>query len=165
MDKSRDSLFNTRELLLNEIASLSFDDFNRRFESGKWSIAQVCHHLFITEDLFTKAIMLGLKKKNPADTEHLPIQFVSDRSNKIEAPAISEPSSESHQVPQIIELLNDSRNKLMNVLSTIEDRSALRTIAVQHPVFGNLPLDQWIELLFLHEQRHIEQIKELKALC
>jgi hypothetical protein len=35
---------------------------------------------------------------------------------------------------------------------------------VRHPVLEELPLDQWIELLYLHEQRHIEQIKEIKAL-
>jgi hypothetical protein len=54
-------------------------------------------------------------------------------------------------------------NKLMDVLVKIDDISILKEIAVNHPRFGNLPLDQWIELLYLHEQRHIEQIKDLKA--
>ncbi|KQL44021.1 PadR family transcriptional regulator [Brevibacillus choshinensis] len=165
MDKFEEYLIKTREQLLNEFSFLSFDEFNRRFEMEKWSIAQVCHHLFITETLFAKAIVFGLDQKKPTDTEHIPIQFVSDRSNKIQAPKISEPSSEPFQVLQIIQLLNDSRNKLMYVLSKIDDKSVLRAIAVKHPVFGNLPLDQWVELLHLHEQRHIEQIKDLKALC
>lgn len=34
-----------------------------------------------------------------------------------------------------------------------------------HPALGELLLDQWIELIYLHEQRHIEQIKEVKLLC
>ena len=34
-----------------------------------------------------------------------------------------------------------------------------------HPALGELSLDQWIELIYLHEQRHISQIKEIKLLC
>lgn len=34
-----------------------------------------------------------------------------------------------------------------------------------HPALGELFLDQWIELIYLHEQRHIEQIKEIKLPC
>jgi len=165
METLIDQLGKTREQLLHEITSLSFDDFNRRFDAEKWSIAQVCHHLFITETLFGKSILYGLEKKKPVDGEHIPIQLVSDRTKKIQAPEISEPSSEPFQVPQIIQLLSDSRTTFMNVLSQIDDKSVLKTITVKNPVFGNLPLDQWVELLYLHEQRHIEQIKELKALC
>lgn len=165
MDKLEENLFKTREQLINEVSSLSFDEFNRQFEMNKWSIAQVCHHLFITEKLFTKAIVFGLDQKNPTITEHIPINYVSDRSNKIQAPKISEPSSEPIQVLQIVQLLSNSRNKLIDVLGKIDDKSVLKASAVTHPVFGDLPLDQWLELLYLHEQRHIEQIQDLKALC
>ncbi|MEJ8548418.1 DinB family protein [Brevibacillus borstelensis] len=164
MNQFKENLFKTREQLLNEISSLSFDEFNQRSEVDKWSIAQVCHHLFITETLFVKAIVFGLDQKNSTAAEHIPIQVVSDRSKKIQAPKISEPSSDPFQVPQIIQLLSDSRTKFMDVLSKIDDVSVLKEIAVKHPVFGNLPLDQWVELLYLHEQRHIEQIKDLKAM-
>jgi len=159
-----ENLWKTREQLLHEISSLGFDDFNRRLDMDTWSIAQVCHHLVITDHSFAKAITYGLDKRKPADTEHLPIQLVSDRSNKIQAPQISEPSTEPFQVQQIIQLLSDSRNTFLDVLRKIDEETDLKAIAVKHPVFGNLPLDQWVELLYLHEQRHIEQIKELKAL-
>lgn len=48
--------------------------------------------------------------------------------------------------------------------STIEDKSILAEKSVNHLAFGELPLDQWIEQIYLHEQRHIEQIKEIKLL-
>ncbi|MGG1658078.1 DinB family protein [Brevibacillus sp. NRS-1366] len=165
MDKWEENLGNTREQLLHEISSVGFDEFNRRVELNKWSIAQVCHHLVISEKLFTKAIMVGLEQKNPPEAEHMPVHFVSDRSNKIQAPKISEPSSEPFQVLQITQLLNDSRNKFMDILGQIDDKSVLKVIAAKHPIFGCLPLDQWVELLYLHEQRHIEQIIDLKSLC
>ncbi|WP_054023078.1 DinB family protein [Bacillus sp. FJAT-28004] len=164
MDDFDEHLYTTRERLLNEISSLNDEEFNRTIEITKWSIAQICHHLLKTENLFRKAILLGLDQKILSKTERKPIQIVLDKSVKFQAPKISEPSSEPFQVPQIIQLLSDSRNKLMDVLVKIEDISILKEIAVNHPRFGNLPLDQWIELLYLHEQRHIEQIKDLKAL-
>ena len=64
----------------------------------------------------------------------------------------------------MIDLLNDSRKRLMSVLHTIEDKSILEEKSVNHPAFGELPLDQWVELIPLHEQRHIEQIKEIKSI-
>lgn len=43
-------------------------------------------------------------------------------------------------------------------------KSILAKKSVMHPALGELPLDQWIEQIYLHEQRHIEQINELKLL-
>ncbi|GIO05543.1 PadR family transcriptional regulator [Brevibacillus reuszeri] len=165
MDYFEENLAKTRATLLNEISSIRDEDFNRRFEQDKWSIAQVCHHLVIIDTLFAKAIVHGLKQLNPIDKEYIPIQYVADRSNKIQAPEISEPSPEPFQVQQIIQMLHDSRHNFLVVLSKVEDRAILKTVAVKHPVLGHLPLDQWVEILYVHEQRHIEQIQELKARC
>ncbi|SCC41361.1 Uncharacterized protein BTT61001_03071 [Bacillus thuringiensis] len=76
-----------------------------------------------------------------------------------------EPSLEPFEVQKIIDMLNESRKELMRFLSTIEDESILTIKSVMHPALGELHLDQWIELIYLHEQRHIEQIKEIKLLC
>ena len=76
-----------------------------------------------------------------------------------------EPSLEPFEVQKMIDMLNESRRELMRFLSTIEDESKLTNKSVMHPALGELLLDQWIELIYLHEQRHIEQIKEIKLLC
>lgn len=152
-------LSTTREQLLDEISSLSYDQFNRKTEKNKWSIAQVCHHLVITEILFTKAIESGLNQKARTVTERKPIHLVLDRSKKFTAPRVSEPSLEPFQVEQIIDQLSESRRKMLNVLGRVDDANMLKETAVRHLVFGELPLDQWIDLLYMHEQRHIEQIK------
>ena len=159
-----DNLFETRNRLVNEITSLSYDEFNSRPDINQWSIAQVCHHLILVEILFAKAIAFGLKKINGNKTEPKKIHHILDRSKKIEAPEMVKPDVELFEVQQIVELFNDSRNKFLAVLSSIEDKSILAEKSVEHPFFGELPLNQWIELLYLHEQRHIEQIKEIKLL-
>jgi hypothetical protein len=62
----------------------------------------------------------------------------------------------------MLNLLTKSRENLLNVLRSIDDKSILSKKAAKHPAFGELSLEQWIELLYIHEQRHIEQIKDIK---
>lgn len=160
-----DNLSETRNNLVKEITLLSDTDFNSKPDMNMWSIAQVCHHLVLVEEATIKAIAWGLKDNDRTPKERKNVHFILlDRTNKIKAPKIVEPSAESFEVPQIIKLLNDSREKLMAFLSTIEDKSILEEKSVKHPALGELPLDQWIEQIYLHEQRHIEQIKEIKLL-
>ena len=157
-------LYETRNDLVKEISLLSYDDFNNRCDRSKWSIAQVCHHLILVEKATTKAIAWGLKESTSTEKERKNVQLMLDRTKKLKAPKIVEPDTEPFEVQQIINMLNDSRTNLMTLLNTVEDKSILKGKSVKHPAFDELPLDQWIEQIYLHEQRHIEQIKELKVL-
>lgn len=158
-----DSFDETRNDLMKEITYLSDDQFNRKPDLNSWSIAQVCHHLVLVEAATIKAIAWGIKEDEKTPREPRKIDLILDRTRKIQAPKIVEPNFEPFTVQQIIDLLISSREKLVAFLSSIEDESILTKTAVEHPAFGELPLNQWIELIYLHEQRHIEQIKEIKT--
>ena len=159
-----DNLYETRNNLVKEITSLSYTQFNGRLGMNIWTIAQVCHHLVLVEQATIKAIAWGLKKVDNTQTERKNVQLVLDRTKKFKAPEIVEPDVEPFEVQSIIDLLNDSRKKFLTFLSTIEDKSILAEKSFKHPALGELPLDQWIEQMYLHEQRHTEQIKEIKLL-
>ncbi|WP_002150166.1 DinB family protein [Bacillus cereus] len=160
-----DKFYETRKDLLKEINLLSDAQFNSKPDMNKWSIAQVCHHLVLLDEAAIKVISFGLKEIDSTKKERQEIHSILlDRTKKFTAPEILEPSLEPFEVQQMIDLLNDSRKKLMTFLSTIEDESMLAKKSVKHPALGELLLDQWIELIYLHEQRHIEQIKEMKLL-
>ncbi|MED2717265.1 PadR family transcriptional regulator, partial [Bacillus thuringiensis] len=108
----------------------------------------------------------GLKNLDSTQNERKEIHTILlDRTKKFIAPEMIEPSIEPFEVEQMLNMLNESRKELMRFLSTIEDESKLVKKSVMHPALGELFLDQWIELIYLHEQRHIEQIKEIKLLC
>jgi hypothetical protein len=107
-------------------------------------------------------IVHSLKKAESNRTERKNIGLITDRTRKIVAPEIVKPNFEPMEVRKIIDLLNDSRAKFLEVLSAITDESKLADRSARHPVFGELPLEQWIELLYLHEQRHVEQVMEIK---
>ncbi len=155
----------TRNTLVKEITLLSDEHFNRKPEMDIWSIAQVCHHLVLVEQASIQAIEWGLNDVENIQKERKKIDlFILDRTKKINAPKIVVPDLGPFEVQQMIDMLNDSRNKLKTFLSTIEDPTILAEKSVKHPALGELPLDQWIEQIYLHEQRHIEQIKEIKLL-
>lgn len=159
-----DHLHETRKNLVEEITSLSQFHFNERHSLDTWSIAQVCHHLVLVEQATIKAVAWGLKKDDNNQTERKNVHLILDRTKKYNAPEIVEPDVEPFEVQSIIELLNNSRNKLLTFLHTIEEKSILEKKSINHPALGELPLDQWIEQIYLHEQRHIEQIKDIKLL-
>ncbi|MGN7402425.1 DinB family protein [Cytobacillus praedii] len=160
-----DNLYETRNNLVKEITLLSDTELNSKPDMDMWSIAQVCHHLVLVEEATIKAIVWGLKDNDRISTERKNIHLtLLDRTKKIKAPKIVEPDVAPFEVPQIIDLLNDSRKKLLAFLNTIEDKAILEEKSVKHPALGELPLDQWIEQIYLHEQRHIDQIKEIKLL-
>ena len=157
-----DNLYETRNNLVKEIISLSYTQFNCKPGTIQWSIAQVCHHLVLVEQATIKAIVWGLKESNHTQTERKNVQLLLDRTKKIKAPKMVEPDVEPFEVQAIIDLLNESRENLLTFLRRIEDKSILAEKSVKHPALGELPLDQWIEQIYLHEMRHIEQIKEIK---
>ena len=156
----QDKLGETRNHLVNEITLLNDVQFNSKPDKDKWSIAQVCHHLVLVEEATMKAIAWGLNANEATQQERKNVELILDRTKKLKAPKIVEPAAESFEIQQIIDLLNDSREKMMT-----KDVSILAEKSVRHPAFGDLPLDQWVELIYLHEQRHIEQIKEIKLFC
>jgi hypothetical protein len=156
-------LYSTRTKLVEEISSIHYEEFNRKRDLETWSIAQVCHHLYLTETAFTGAVIYGLKKEEVSKTEQKKFASILDRTQKINAPDIVTPSNGPFELQQILDLISQSRNKLNSLLDTIKDPSILLNRSTRHPVFGNLALNQWIDLIYLHEQRHIEQIKELKV--
>lgn len=153
----------TRNHLVAEIELLNNTQLNGKHEANSWSIAQVCHHLVLVEESSIKAIAWGLKQTDFKKTNRKNVQLIVDRSNKITAPKIVEPAEDLFTVQKIMDLLNESRKQLITFLDTIEDKSILSEKSVKHPALGELALDQWIEQIYLHEQRHIEQIKEIKG--
>ena len=160
-----DNLYKTRNDLLKEIILISDAQFNSKSDIEKWSIGQICHHLVLVEEVSIKAITWGLKGIDSCKNERKNINIILlDRTKRLKAPKIVEPEVVAFGVQQMIGKLNHSRKSLMTFLSTIENKSILAEKSMKHPALGELPLDQWVEQIYLHEQRHLEQIKEIKLL-
>lgn len=151
----------TRDDLFGILSGLSEDQLNKRKDLNSWSISQVCQHLSKTEEIYVVAIKKGLKSKEDSFIESKSVEFLLDRSKKLDAPDIVKPTDEFLEYQEIIEKLNTSRQKLYELLNTIEDPSMLSKRHFIHPVFKEMLLIEWVKSLYLHEQRHMKQINEI----
>ncbi|MFE0556919.1 DinB family protein [Paenibacillus sp. NPDC058910] len=151
----------TRDVLLTVLNGLSGEQLNRRHDSNSWSISQVCQHLYKTEELYVVAIKRGLKGKEDSFVENKSVEFLLDRSKKLEAPDIAKPTDEIMEYQEIVEKLHHSREKLTELLHSLEDLSVLSRRHFIHPVFKEMLLIEWVKSLYLHEQRHIQQMNEI----
>lgn len=151
----------TRNELLGILSRLSEVQLNRKKDSSSWSISQVCQHLSKTEELYVGAIRIGLKSKEDSLIENKSLEFLLDRSKKLEAPDMAKPTDDILEYEEIIAKLNHSRQKLYDMLNSLEDPSVLSRRHFIHPVFKEMLLIEWVRSLYLHEQRHIKQIQEI----
>ncbi|MED5017376.1 DinB family protein [Paenibacillus chibensis] len=156
-------LTETRDELIDILSGLSHEQLNIQKDSGSWSISQVCQHLIKTEELYAVAIRRGLKSQEDSSVEKKPLEFLLDRSRKLVAPEIARPSAEILEYQEIIEMLSQSRKNLNELLNTLDDPTVLSRRHFIHPAFKEMLLIEWVESLYLHEQRHIQQIKEIIA--
>lgn len=161
LQEIKQKLKETRDELFGILTGLSGDQLNQQKDLNSWSISQVCQHLFKTEELYVVAIKKGLKSKEDSFIENKSVEFLLDRSQRLEAPDIAKPTDEFLEYEEIIEKLNNSRQKLLELLNTVEDESVLSRRHFMHPVFKDMLLIEWVKSLYLHEQRHINQINEI----
>ncbi|WP_330949271.1 DinB family protein [Virgibacillus sp. MG-45] len=136
-----EKLRETRNKLLNEFSFISDTQFNMQPDEDTWSVAQVCHHLVLTEEATINAVKWGLSPANHEHTEPKNIHLILDRTRKVSAPKVVTPAVEAFTVDEMIDLFNQSREKLLTFLASIEDTPTLKQLAVKHPFFGKLPLD------------------------
>ncbi|MEK5389080.1 DinB family protein [Margalitia sp. FSL K6-0131] len=152
--------YKIRKELLESVSDLSDQQLNTTPEEGKWSIMQNLEHLYLMEKVVVQRMTQELKY-NTEPTSEVPINMLLNRSKKIDAPEFLKPSNEFTSLKEMKSKLDESREALINFVShTSEDDLANRAMA--HRLFGMLSLKQWVKLIGYHEQRHLEQIKEVK---
>ncbi|MFN5153802.1 MAG: DinB family protein [Gemmatimonadota bacterium] len=138
---------------------------------GQWSPVQIIWHLSKVQHWVTRGIEQGVAALPRMATippgpspdrllESMDRFPIRDRSRKVEAPEVISP-------PRGLDLAEE-RTRWQSgraELLTLLERTGLRLTIVQatHPMFG--PLDGWQFALFVarHEERHLDQLRELLA--
>lgn len=151
-----------REEILKSVSNLSDQLLNKVEEEGKWSIVQVLEHLFLFEENAVHGIQETLLKDEPHLTESKPLHLVADRTEKRDAPEYLIPSNEYQTLESLKSRLEESRRALISSIQYISEED-LNQKAFSHRRFGLLSIKQWVDLIGYHEQRHLQQIEEIKA--
>ncbi|TPG69846.1 DinB family protein [Brevibacillus laterosporus] len=155
------NIHEVRAELVKAVEGLSDTDINQVALEEVWTIGQVLEHLYLVEWAVAQNAKRVLANEDVI-TEPKPISLTLDRSKKLQAPAPYEPTTEPKHVEELLQKLEAARTSLLAVFEGAEISQRAKK-AFPHPVFGLLDMNQWLEFVGLHEQRHLEQIKEIKA--
>jgi hypothetical protein len=157
--------------LLKVIEGLLPNQTDYRPADGVWSIADVLHHLALTEEAQVKLQSMFLKRAReenvPADPDPESsvlgsVDAIAKMADGRKAKAPDRVVPRSH-VPaaESLQRLETSRKK---VLESVEALSAydLSRLRYPHPFFGELDCCQWLLITGWHERRHAGQIGRIR---
>jgi hypothetical protein len=161
-------LTTTRDQVLAEAASISEEQWNFKAGPDRWSVGEVVEHLALAE-----SFLFDLQQKTvsgPAATpeqlaaakgkEEMLLKAIPDRTKKAQAPEPLQPKTRIGSRTEVLAAFKERRQKTLDYASKTKDD--LRARVGDSPL-GPLDAYQWLLFLPAHTERHLAQIKEVKA--
>jgi len=152
----------TATWLSDEVSPLSEEQLNFRSAPGRWTIAEVVQHLVIAEPNYWKLLREGVNhppqtlKQKATDADVL--WYGIDRTRHEKTPAKQDPQGEKINIADALASYGKLHATMLDYAVKTEDD--LRGHAV--PEWG-VDAYQCLLEISTHEQRHILQIREIKA--
>lgn len=161
-------LTTTRDQVLAESAKLSDAQWKFKPAPERWSVGEVVEHLALAE-----TFLLDLQKKTmsgPAATpeqqaaakgkDETILKAIPDRTNKVQAPEPLQPSTRLGDQATVLAAFKERREKTVDYASKTKDDLRSR---VSDSALGPVDGYQWLLFVAAHTERHLGQIKEVKA--
>jgi hypothetical protein len=161
-------LTTTRDTVLAESAKLSDAQWNFKSAPDRWSVGEVVEHLALAEPF----IFEGLQKTvagpaAPADKlaatkgkDEMVLKVIPDRTQKAQAPEPIQPGKRIGSREAVLAAFREKRGKTLDYAKQTKDD--LRARASDSPI-GPLDGYQWLLFIGAHTERHLAQLKEVKA--
>lgn len=158
---------NTRAEVLKSVKELSESQLNFKAATYRWSIKECIYHIAASEkklwgilESSMKGAATPEKRSEIKMTDDDLIKLMEDRNSNVKTTEPFEPKKTNYK--SIVEALNAFKNARANhikyIKTTTED---LRNHIVQMPL-GSIDCYQLCIMIALHNNRHIDQINELK---
>lgn len=152
----------TGSWLVDEVSGLSPAQLQFRRAPGAWSILEVVEHLLVANPIYWQDLQKALKapptsEKRPGTDADI-LWYGIDRTFREKAIATEEPKSQLRDLGQGLERLRALHAQMLQYARTTSDD--LRGHVVERQ---GSDAYQWLLLISTHEQRHILQIREIKA--
>lgn len=166
-----DSMAKDRQTLLASIEGLNQSQLDYKTADGQWSIADIIHHMALTDEANAKLMSRMLAKAESANLPpdpspdgseiHSLDQYAEATKNRAQAPDFVTPQSQL-PVEESLARLAASREQLAGTVEQLSQYD-LYQLTYPHPLLGNLHLYQWLLIGGRHEARHASQIRKMKA--
>jgi hypothetical protein len=161
-------LTSTRDQVLKESAELSTAQWNFKPGPDRWSVGEVVEHLALAEEFLG-----GMQQKmvaSPAASaeqrastkgkDELIVKAIPDRTQKAQAPEPLRPSEKLEGQRTIVSAFQERRGKTLAYATQTKDD--LRAHVGDSPI-GPVDAYQWLLFIGAHTERHLAQIREVKA--
>ena len=159
----------TRADLQSAVESVATNRRDERPSENQWSVAEILEHLNIIERRISgllagtidaaKASGLGEETQTSSVLDTIDRGRVGDRTNKIEAPEMVKPKSDTDAATAWLALQQSRENLRAAFMSG--DGIALSELKQNHPALGLIDMYQWTLFVGAHEARHTKQVREI----
>jgi hypothetical protein len=152
----------TESWLVDEVSGLSPAQLQFRPAPGSWSILEVLDHLVVAEPIYWRDLQTAMKappgSRKPAGTDADVLWYGIDRTQRQKAIAAEEPKGRMRDLKAGLDALRKLHVRMLEYARTTDDD--LRSHIVERE---GSDAYQWMLLISAHEQRHVLQIREIKA--
>jgi uncharacterized damage-inducible protein DinB len=152
----------TSRWLVDEVSGLSASQTHFRPSLDQWSIAQVLEHLVVVAPIYWDDLQAALKqpprKQGSAMAEADVLWYGIDRTRREQAVPAERPEGELRDASKALDAYRKYHERLVQYVKT--SRDDLRGHIVERQACDAY---QWALLISTHEQRHILQIRHIKA--
>jgi hypothetical protein len=152
----------TESWLVSELEGLSADQLKFRITPESWSITDVIEHLAIAEpqywDQLNKSMQQPAATTKPQATDAAILWYGIDRANRAKTGEARVPTGKWTDV-------RESFAEFRKLRATMKAYAAKTSDALRSRMLleGNMDVYQWFVMISSHSQRHILQIREIKA--
>jgi uncharacterized damage-inducible protein DinB len=151
----------TESWLVEEVTGLSPAQVQFHPAPGAWSILEVLDHLTVAEPIYWQDLQNAMKaaaSRKPSATDADILWYGIDRTQRQRAIPSENPSSQLRDAGAGLETLRKLHAEMLRYAKSTDDD--LRSHVVERE---GCDAYQWLLLISTHEQRHVLQIREIKA--
>ena len=156
----------TRDDFVKQLTGLSDAQLNFRAAEGRWTIGEIAEHIIIVENALRGFVEGGMKSPVPACKDEFRITDVSviltitNRQQKFQAPEQVRPNGRWKTVPDLLTNFGTTRQTSIDYMKNMKDD--MRSHFASMPL-GKLDAFQGFLFMIGHSERHLAQLKEVKA--
>ena len=152
----------TESWLLEEVSGLSPAQLRFRPAPGAWSVLEVLDHLVVAEPIYWQDLQKAMKappaSRRPSAGDEGVLWYGIDRTQRQKAIAAEEPKGQLRDARAGLDALRGLHAEMLRYARTTD--GDLRAHVVERE---GCDAYQWFLLISSHEQRHVLQIREIKA--
>ncbi len=160
-------LNDTKADFVKEVTGLTDAQLNFRAAPNRWTVAEVAEHIILSEGVLSGLIQ-GQILKSPAvegsvfrTNDKGVILAITNRAEKFTAPEMLKPASRFKTTNDLLTNFDKARNQTIEFVKA--NKVNMRNHFFENPLMGMIDGYQWLLFTIGHSERHLAQLKEVKA--